>query len=237
MYEVPKLIILLFAVLIVGTGIRVLGSAGLNGAATWLKKVSPGLSSKGLFYFLLSIAAIGLLQWLYQSNPTILSLSDWVWDHLVFSIVVAAVLTGLAKCFLPEQEWAIWVASVILVALLVVHLVAGQSSTIPPHRPVHSGRSALLKKPPANQPHSRWKRVWVPAGSRSAFIPLPYGMHNIVVQGEKYQLYTRYEDGYECHSFGDATCPDGEVTGNYIVNEAGEDSAPNDAFLYAFVPN
>lgn len=193
------------------------------------------VKGSNLVAFLFGIVGIGLLWWLYQSNLTVTGASDWVWKRLVFSIVLAAVVTGFLAWFFPEQEWAMWTAPVVLVVLIVVHLVAGQSSTIPPHRPAHSGRSALLKKSPANKPHSKWERLWIPAGGTSEFIPLPYGMHNVVVRGAKYQLYTTYEDGRECHSFGEATCPDGGVTGNYIVNEAEKDIVYNDTFFYAFV--
>jgi hypothetical protein len=79
---------------------------------------------------------------------------------------------------------------------------------------------------------SSWPQVVIPANGRSGYILLPIEMHHIVVKGtgSAFRLHSVYADGKDC-AFGNS-CPDGNVTGNYIVDESGADNKVS----YAFVP-
>lgn len=184
-------------------------------------RVTGFIKGSNLVVFLLSVAGIGFLWWLYQSNLTITVVAEWVWSRLLFSIVLSGIATGLlSRSF--RTGWASWIPVAILAGLLAVHWknLPDSPATMPASIPL------------ASSPRASWSKLVIPAGKKSEDISLPDGMHRIVVAGEKYQLYTVYADGHECHSFGSKTCPGGVVTKYYVVNEMSR----TDTVLYAFAP-
>ncbi len=176
---------------------------------------------KGILWSSLALAVLALLWWLYQSDLTVTKLSEWVWGRLLFSLVVTGLMAVLLSCF-DRTKWMWWIPAVILAGLLTVHW-----RNLP-----HNHAAMPTATPLASSSRASWSKVVIPAGEKSEDIPLPAGMRHIVVAGGKYQLYTVYADGHECHSFGSKTCPGGVVTKYYVVNEMQE----MDTVLYAFVP-
>ncbi|MDP1707200.1 MAG: hypothetical protein Q8L30_01460 [bacterium] len=88
-----------------------------------------------------------------------------------------------------------------------------------PERATRSGPSEPAI-PLASMPQSEWPKLVIPAPGRSKLIPVPQGMHVKMVGGNKFRLYTVYQDGREC-AFGDS-CPISPQKGVYAKNEAEE---------------
>lgn len=134
----------------------------------------------------------------------------------------------------PEsKKWVVRTFAAIAIALTILYLsllVREGDQQTPVAKASHEQSEATLAT--ASVTKSKLLTLTIPAGSKSKRLPLPFDMHNIVVSGIKYRLYTVYQDGHECSSFGKETCPDGSIEYYYIKNEMPRE----DSISYTFVP-
>ncbi len=84
------------------------------------------IKGSNLVVFLFGIAGVGFLWWLYQSDLTITVVAAWVWNHLLFSLVLVGIVARLlSRSF--RTVWASWMPPVVLACLLMAHWVNSSS--------------------------------------------------------------------------------------------------------------
>lgn len=145
-----------------------------------------------ILYVTLALATLGFLWWLYKSNLTITKVSAWVWEHLIFTLVVTAIATAFSdRLFLSKKMW--WIPAAIVAGLIATHWINSPSSTPKSQAPLTFS---------------------MPPGGRTVLIPA--NRKHVVMDGDNFLLHSVYRDGHECAS--NERCKDGPLAGVYATN-------------------
>jgi len=185
-----------------------------NGIKEWLGKLSQNFWT----ILLVITGAIVLHHGLYASKletPSLASTGSWSQDHwlwiLVFAIILAILITRILSGGTAAMlQTILWVSVfLLLIGFPAWNGIVGTSNT---HQP-----SSRSETPLASSPQSSWLKLTIPAGGRSAHIPVPPDMHMTAV-GNNFRLHNVFVDGSEC-AFGEQ-CTDGPLAGVYVTNEA-----------------
>lgn len=125
--------------------------------------------------------------------------------------------------------WRVFIAISMIIGIIIFSSLVRNCDNQTPEKSLIATQTNI---PLASAPVTEWPKLTIPAGGRSERIQLPLGMHHITVIGNNYLLYSVYQDGHECWSFGQETCPDGAVTEYFVTNEVSEMNIVS----YAFAP-
>jgi hypothetical protein len=180
------------------------------------------------------------------TRPKMSSLFQWALGNWLAVLLIwgcAEGLIELGSAYLGQAKYIVqWLLRGAVLLLFVIAGIGSQFETTPEkaHAAAEQAREASARKaaphwlavPLASSDTSVWPQVTIPASGRTADIALPIEMHHILVKGTggKFRLHTVYAGGRDC-AFGDS-CPDGDVTKYYVVDESGAANTVS----YAFVP-
>lgn len=167
------------------------------------------------------------------TNPSFADIGTLVRGHWFWFIVswgILAVIIAINAKGKTASTLQTILCGVVVFALLIAWKNPGSNDQ--PEIPAQAGVSVQTSITLASMPVAEWPKLIIPAGGISRRIPLPLGMHHITVIGNVYRLHSVYQDGHECSSFGQETCPEGAVMEYFVTNEADKE----EIISYAFVP-
>lgn len=157
-------------------------------------------------YLFSAIIGICLLWWLlYRSDIGVSQLAEWMWQHLLFSLVLTGIGIGIVEYFFPNK-WK-WVAGVFAV-LLLTHWVSDIQ-----HQGHHTARAQTIA---TTVPVS----LILPPNSESEPIPVKSHLNITVTEGDGNVIgHCVYGDNHEeTFVVNHGSCPDGNIPSIYLVN-------------------
>lgn len=231
---IPNIFWFIIAGIIVGGVAIIIAIATVNGvglpAGQFTLLTWRNVGTIALVVLALLVLYFGILTPKWETpHPTdvgMWSSSHWFWLLILWGIIAALIALNACGAVAKTLQWVL--AGVVVAVLVVFPLWELATS---PSAPAHA-TSRPAEIPLVSWPRSSWPKLVIPKGEK-VDISLPPGMHHVTVLGNDYRLYSRYQDGHECSSFGEETCPDGAVV-DYSVENESEREEPNTVF-YAFV--
>jgi len=226
-------VLVAFVVFLLVIGIRVLGSTELGR----VKKVIPLFTLNGTFTILLIVAAIVVflcgVYFPMLKSPQPSEIGTMFWKNWLWSFIFVGILYFLvekikdATMKKTSRTFLSIVVFLVAIGFPVWNWVVEQSRVSTP-------ASRQVEIPLASAPISTWPKIILQPGGKSERIPVPPGMR-AMVDGSRLCVHTVYSDGHECvrasEGEGSGTvCPDGQVTGAYVTNEAKETNIVSYAF-------
>lgn len=112
--------------------------------------------------------------------------------------------------------------SLVLIPGVVYLLLSWDFSTVSSDKKVVASVQQVIPPAPA-------QTLWMPAGGKSARIPIPIGTR-AVITGSKFSIHNVYPDGHECIN---KPCPDAPLIEAYLTNEDMENS---NTVSYYYIP-